>query len=183
MGPVLALPLIAATAAVGSAATPLVLNGTVTVTMFVGTSTERRAQYRVVEELQISAPLRLLREARMSTSVILTLYHQTSRVCAAAICESQRMYCGQSGLAGGGIYFAASPEATMGKAHRTGVILKALVRLGKSMRLSKDGNSELTLESLLEQGYDSVIIDRPGGIEYVVYHWDQVTNIEVERIC
>jgi hypothetical protein len=123
------------------------------------------------------------REHRLAQGATITLFHQTDQSCADAICSSQRMERGSDGVAGGGIYFAASAEATHGKAHRRGVILSARVRLGRSLRLPASGDGSLTFQQLLARGYDSVIIDRHGGTEYVVYNWDQVSNITVHQVC
>lgn len=57
-----------------------------------------------------------------------TLYHVTSVDAARAIKASGRMLRGSSGLAGGGIYFADSPQDAHRKAHRTGVCVCAARR-------------------------------------------------------
>ncbi len=81
---------------------------------------------------------------------------------------------GESGLAGGGIYFAESPEATRNKARRLGVIITARVKLGHFKTLAEDGDASVTFKSLLDAGFDSVMIPRKAGREWVVYNWDQV---------
>ena len=53
----------------------------------------------------------------------------------------------------------------------------ATVKLGRVKRISPYGDKSITFSNLLEEGYDSVHIPRGGGDEYVVYNWDQVTNI------
>ncbi len=80
-------------------------------------------------------------------------------------------------MAGGGIYFAESAKETMGKAHHHGVVLKAKVKLGRIKTISSGGDSSVTFTKLQDEGYDSVKIPRSGGTEYVVYNWDQVTDI------
>ena len=115
----------------------------------------------------------------MGNLVTKILYHQTDESSAQSIISSQRMYRGTSGLAGGGIYFAETPSATDVKAHRRGVTLRAKVRVGREKVLGPDGDSSITYSSLVAQGYDSVLITgRSSGNEYVVYNWDQVTEIE-----
>lgn len=109
-----------------------------------------------------------------------TLYHQTSPEAASEIVASQRMKRGSpQGLAGSGIYFAVTPEDTGHKAHYKGVILQVRVLLGRVKRISENGDGSITFQSLQREGYDSVEIPRPGGVEYVVYNWDQATKIRV----
>ena len=109
------------------------------------------------------------------------LFHETSPDAAAKIVASQKMYRGSDGLAGGGIYFAESPDLTGHKAHSHGVILQAKVRLGSQKTISDQGDKSITFKSLLHEGYDSVLIPRTGGIEHVVYNFDQVKDIKVYR--
>jgi len=105
---------------------------------------------------------------------ILTLYHQTDPIAADVIQSSGRMLRGRNGLAGGGIYFAVTPEETNGKAQRHGCIIACEVRLGKVLTLGPSGNRDITHYKLKKMGYDSVKILRPGGIEHVVYSYEQV---------
>ena len=116
------------------------------------------------------------RERRLRSNSM-TLYHQTSPDVARKILTSQKMRRGKGGLAGGGIYFATSPSDTENKAHRHGTILAAEVHLGKVMRVDPNGESGITFTKLSKKGYDSVLIPRSGGAEYVVYNYDQVTSI------
>jgi rubredoxin len=111
-------------------------------------------------------------------SNVRTLYHQTSPEFASEIIRSQRMRRGNPGLAGSGIYFAESARETEHKAQKKGAMLRATVRLGRVKTVSSNGDSSVTFASLQAEGYDSVRIPRPGGTEYVVYNWDQVTSIE-----
>jgi len=111
-------------------------------------------------------------------SNVRTLYHQTSPEFAAEIIRTQRMKRGNPGLAGSGIYFAESAQETEHKAHQKGAMLRATVRLGRVKTVSANGDSSVTFASLQAEGYDSVRIPRPGGTEYVVYNWDQVTSIQ-----
>jgi hypothetical protein len=107
------------------------------------------------------------------------LYHQTDAETAEVILRTQRMKPGSGGLAGGGIYFATTPELTGHKAHRHGVILEATVALGKIHTLEAAGDPNMTLQKLQSLGYDSVCIARPvsRGQEYVVYDPKQVLSI------
>lgn len=109
---------------------------------------------------------------------ILRLYHQTSPEAANAIVKSQQFRLGKDGFAGGGIYFALTPEETDRKAHVKGVILTADVRLG---RVAKIHGKEpgITAEYLAKNGIDSIYLVRPTGSEYVVYYPDQVKNISI----
>jgi len=117
------------------------------------------------------------RQRRLEEGQQVRLYHQTDRAAADKILQSQRMARGSSGLAGGGIYFAESVSDTYRKAQSKGVVLSATVKLGKPKRLGSSGDCAVSYSSLQDEGYDSVIVDRPGGTEYVVYNWDQVSNI------
>ncbi|CAJ1432604.1 unnamed protein product [Effrenium voratum] len=106
------------------------------------------------------------------------LYHQTSPAAAETILRSQKMLAGNSGLAGGGIYFAETKEATNQKAHQRGAFLRATVHLGRVKEVNRSAEST-TLSSLKREGYDSVkILGRASGAEYVVYSWGQVTDIQ-----
>jgi hypothetical protein len=107
------------------------------------------------------------------------LYHQTDAGTAEIILRTQCMKPGSGGLAGGGIYFATTPELTGHKAHRHGVILEATVALGKIHTLAANGDPTMTLQKLKSMGFDSVCIARAvsSGQEYVVYDPGQVTRI------
>eukprot|EP00296_Roombia_truncata_P007811 JP446264.1.p1 GENE.JP446264.1~~JP446264.1.p1 ORF type:complete len:290 (+),score=16.54 JP446264.1:43-912(+) len=105
------------------------------------------------------------------------LFHQTDSDAAQGILRNgfQR---GSGGLAGGGIYFADNEVDTCHKAHRFGVILSATVLLGNVKNMSSSGDRNVTFKSLLDRGYDSVMIPR-SGTEYAVYNSDQVTDIRI----
>jgi hypothetical protein len=116
-------------------------------------------------------------------SRVATLYHQTDVECAKSILDSQHFRKGEpSSIAGAGIYFATSPEDTNHKAHKKGVILQARVKLGNVKQIGSKGDKSITFESLSAEGYDSILIPRSGGDEYVVYDYDQVDQIEVHSI-
>jgi hypothetical protein len=87
---------------------------------------------------------------------------------------------GSGGLAGGGIYFATTPELTANKAHKKGVILEATVALGKIHTLDANGDSTMSLQKLNSLGYNSVCIARAvsSGQEYVVYDPRRVLAIQ-----
>ena len=78
---------------------------------------------------------------------------------------------GQSGVVGGGIYFATSKEDTHRKAQQRGVVLTVDVRLGSVRTI--DGGGSTTFAQLNRDGYDSVEVPWTNGTEYVVYNWDQ----------
>ena len=120
------------------------------------------------------------RSRRLSQNVK-TLYHQTSPEFAQKILSSKEMRCGSGGLAGGGIYFAISPNDTEHKAHAHGVILQCSVLLGRVKLIDEKGDRSTTHHSLLVDGYDSVKIPRQGGVEFVVYKSDQVRDIKKLR--
>ena len=109
------------------------------------------------------------------------LYHQTDFATANIIIQTQKMKPGSGGLAGGGIYFATTPELTAHKAHKKGVILEATVALGRIHTLEAAGDPTMTLQKLNSLGYNSVCIARAvsSGQEYVVYDPKQVSAIQV----
>lgn len=120
------------------------------------------------------------RKRRLAQGEPMVLYHQTTPEIAEKIIESQEMKPGSVGMAGGGVYFATTPEDTHGKALRTGRILECRVRLGRTKELGASGDASLDIVKLLndESGpYDSVRIGRPRP-EYVVYMSDQVFDIK-----
>lgn len=106
-----------------------------------------------------------------------TLYHQTSREAAETILACGTMFRGSDGLAGGGIYFATDPVHTEHKAEHKGVILECRVRLGNVKEITTAGDSTITFRSLTKEGFDSVLVPRVRGHEYVVYNLDQVTPL------
>ena len=107
------------------------------------------------------------------------LYHQTDVESAKIILQTQQMKPGNGGVAGGGIYFATTPQLTGHKAHRHGVILQATVALGNIHTLEAAGDPNMTLQKLKSLGFDSVCIARQvsRGHEYVVYDPKQVLSI------
>jgi len=106
------------------------------------------------------------------------LYHQTDDATAKIILK-EGMKPGNGGVAGGGIYFATTPELTGHKAHKKGVILEATVDLGRIHTLEADGDPSMTPQKLKAMGFESVCIARPvsSGHEYVVYDPKQVLSI------
>ena len=107
------------------------------------------------------------------------LYHQTDDATANIILQTQQMKPGNGGVAGGGIYFATTPQLTGHKAHRHGVILQATVALGNIQTLEAAGDPNMTLQKLKSLGFDSVCIARQvsRGHEYVEYDPKQVLSI------
>ena len=120
---------------------------------------------------------------RHATDAAAVLYHQTSKRIADIILNTQVMKPGTAGVAGGGIYFATTPELTEHKAHRKGVILEARVSLGRVHELDRDGDHQMSLSKLQQMGYDSVCINRghSSGLEYVVYEPERVLEISRSR--
>lgn len=108
---------------------------------------------------------------------IKTLYHQTSKQNAKSILKSGCMYPGVSGLAGGGVYFATNPKDTNHKAINKGVILECEVALGRVKTISPNG-SDIKPKQLYNDGYQSVLIPRSGGLEYVVYNHEHIISIK-----
>eukprot|EP00971_Amphidinium_carterae_P327044 6458187-Amphidinium_carterae.2 len=94
------------------------------------------------------------------------LYHQTSPEVAAIILQSGIMHRGERGLAGGGIYFAETPEYTKHKAKKRGAILECRVSLASSCQRLE---TPASLTDLCRERHDSVCIGMSNGLEYVVY--------------
>ena len=163
---------------------------------FTGSSSHEYARCERCEELGAPCtkqyvdvcdrPFRMNREAakarrnRLKKSKTTTLYHQTSRENANQILKSDIMKPGTRGLAGGGIYFAETPNDTNGKAHRRGVILQCEVKLGRVKTLPPGGDPSMDIVKLLtdpDGPYDAVKVPRPRP-EWVVYVSDQVVCIK-----
>jgi len=117
------------------------------------------------------------RKKRLEIGRVKTLFHQTDATAAAAIVAGQKFKRGNGGSAGGGIYFATSVEATARKAMSHGPVLQADVCLGNVKHIS--GNDQhITFTSLRDEEFDSVKTTHfQSGPEYIVYNFDQVTNI------
>jgi len=115
----------------------------------------------------------------MSGRYSFTGYHQTDPESAESILRSMRMITGSSGLVGGGIYLASTPEATFRKARRHGVILRVVIRYNKVKDVGPEGDSSITQAQLDMEGYDVVRCHRPGpdGVEWVVYSNDKIESI------
>ena len=63
------------------------------------------------------------------------------------------------------------------KAHQRGAYLECRVQVGKVKTVSANGDPSITCRSLRREGYDSVLIPRQNGHEYVVYDWAQVKSV------
>lgn len=121
------------------------------------------------------------RGERLNGGRCLTLYHQTDVNAASAIMASGKMRRGSSGLAGGGIYFAVCIADTDRKTTSPGPVLECRVKVGNVKTISPNGDPTITFQSLLEDGYDSVLIPRGGGDEHVIYNWDQIEVVGYVR--
>jgi len=130
---------------------------------------------------QVSASSRQNRDTRLNGNVKI-LYHQTDEDGARGVLKTRFQRGKPTCLAGSGIYFAESAEDTDHKAHQKGIMLTVRVRLGRVKRIQPEGDRSITFSSLLSDGYDSVMIPRPGGTEYVVYNSDQAEVIDARRM-
>jgi hypothetical protein len=108
------------------------------------------------------------------------LFHETSLKSAERILNSQKMLRGRKGLAGGGIYFALTPQEAHRKTEHGGIMLEANVNLGRIKKIKRTGAKNLTGCKLEKKGYESVLIPRRSP-EIVVYNADQVKNIKISR--
>jgi len=95
---------------------------------------------------------------------------------------------GKKGVAGGGIYFAGTPQDTNHKAEHKGFMIKARVYIGapdEILQVPHPGDFGLSGEELKRRGlargkpYKSVQVNRRGGKEIVIYSWDQASIISV----
>jgi len=116
------------------------------------------------------------RRERLQASTCRTVYHQTDDESAQAILRSKRFNRGSSGIAGPGIYFAETPEATQNKARKRGHILRCTILLGNMLELGAQGDSTLSIEKMRARGYDSASVARELK-EYVVYGSDQIIDV------
>lgn len=107
------------------------------------------------------------------------LYHQTSPQNAQEIIRQGRMLPGSGGLVGAAVYFATNPSDTNHKAQNKGVILECEVDIGKVKKVPPMGDMTLNGKKVKDEGYDSVMIPRPGGTEFVVYKPDDIKRIKV----
>jgi hypothetical protein len=110
------------------------------------------------------------------------LFHMTSEENGRAIVASGKMLPGSKGMFGAGIYFCDNPADCVGKAHSTGVTLRCLVRVGRSL-ICERADSTLCMAKVRERGCTSV--KAPGGYavrrdEYAVFEPWQVQRIEVQ---
>ena len=110
------------------------------------------------------------------------LFHMTSEDKCRAIVASNKMLPGSRGMFGAGIYFCDKARDCLGKAHSTGVTLRCLVQLGRSL-ICKAADSSLSMAKVRRVGCTS--IKAPGGYavsrtEYAVYEPWQVLRIHVD---
>ena len=110
------------------------------------------------------------------------LFHMTSEENCRAIITSGKMLPGSKGMFGAGIYFCDNPADCVGKAHSTGVTLRCLVRVGRSL-ICERADSTLCMDKVRQRGCTSV--KAPGGYavrrdEYAVFESWQVRHIEVQ---
>jgi len=111
------------------------------------------------------------------------LYHQTSPHIGHIILR-EGFKPGHTGWCGGGIYFAATPQATVGKAigpdSHTGFIIAAKVNLGRAKLMYGRCEHDMTEAKLRRWGYDSILWHPSPccafGDEYVVYSPDRVLS-------
>ena len=113
----------------------------------------------------------------------MVLYHQTDEGGATGIRNDSSMRCSSKGAYGPAIYFADSAEATDRKAHNTGWIIKARVRMGKAL-VCRSGRSGLQERDLADHGCESVYAPtgpQGGKSEYAVFDSSKVDIIEICR--
>ena len=108
------------------------------------------------------------------------LHHWTSKEnWAKIVSDNYKMKRGSSDcLAGSGIYFASQYYDCDHKAKFCDISIVAIVKIGKVKEIDPRGQRGITYSSLKKEGYDSVLIPRNGGDEYVVYSWDQVEIVK-----
>jgi len=96
-----------------------------------------------------------------------TLYHQTSKDSVEKIIKNG-MKLGTNGIVGGAIYFADNISNTFHKAQHHGAILQCEVELGKLLNVG-DNYNNYNQRILNKQGFDSILVPRRGGSEFVVF--------------
>jgi len=112
----------------------------------------------------------------------IAMYHQTSRYLGPIIMKSE-FHHGHYGWCGPAIYFAKTPQATYRKAigneSHSGFIIKAYVKLGKWIRVTKDhcGDPEVRM-GLLNAGFTAFIVNPGDGDEWLIFHSQQVVKME-----
>eukprot|EP00933_Yihiella_yeosuensis_P017382 TRINITY_DN1452_c2_g1_i1.p1 TRINITY_DN1452_c2_g1~~TRINITY_DN1452_c2_g1_i1.p1 ORF type:complete len:319 (-),score=78.24 TRINITY_DN1452_c2_g1_i1:81-1037(-) len=125
---------------------------------------------------------------------VIPLYHQTSPEIAKKILRGG-FRAGHAGWCGGGIYFAATPEATTRKAigfhSHHGAIIQAMVNVGKVRWMPPKCTSSpycygvacLSTGSpggwLRSQGFDSIAFNPIDGVEYVIYDPKKVVSMKI----
>lgn len=125
--------------------------------------------------VQIEQGMHQVRQARLLSGPTMTLFHQTTVEFGTSILATGFRR-GEPGLAGSAIYFAESAAETAHKAHNHGFMVVACVQLGNTLHLQNPtGDSTMSGEALLVQGYDSLTIPRRGR-EWVVYFPDQIVH-------
>jgi len=128
----------------------------------------------------------------LQDGAVLTLYHATSPEAGASILKTG-FRPGHVGYCGGGIYFATSPAATLGKAvgpdSHQGFMLEARVDLG---RIKHDRNPSCTSSQLgiyhldrhplskylNDWGCDSVTFNPGDGVEYAIADPSRVLSVK-----
>lgn len=63
------------------------------------------------------------------------------------------------------------------------MLITCRVRLGNIKTIAINGDESITFTALLNEGYDSVLIPRQAGEEYVVYNSDQVHILEIKEMA
>jgi hypothetical protein len=106
-------------------------------------------------------------------TAVRTLFHATAPLNADCILANG-FVCGQSGLAGAGIYFAEREVDANRKAHRIGAMLMCEVELGRQLEISSEGDPQAR-EKMIKGGFSSVKIPR-NGTEHVIYDPKQVVS-------
>eukprot|EP00397_Hematodinium_sp_SG-2012_P062729 GEMP01085234.1.p1 GENE.GEMP01085234.1~~GEMP01085234.1.p1 ORF type:complete len:192 (+),score=39.89 GEMP01085234.1:47-577(+) len=127
------------------------------------------------------------RNSRLEEGVCTVLYHATSQEAARQIMVDGYFKCGQTGMAGGAIYFGVSAAAVMykNKFTRQGVspskiaILTCEVQLGRVKVIAPFAH-DYTFDELLREGFDSVEI--VGKDVHAVFKSDQIKIIDARNL-
>jgi len=79
-------------------------------------------------------------------------------------------------IAGGGLYFSTSIQATQNKAHKHGYCFEVKLCLGRSKELPRHPINCCSYAQLKAEGYDSATIERGGFFyrEYEIFRNDQI---------
>ncbi|CAD7923703.1 unnamed protein product [Amoebophrya sp. A120] len=126
------------------------------------------------------------RRERLKNSAPRELFHATKPEFAVNIRKEEKFYRGQWGLGGAGIYFATTIDDAIRKSNIPKAdkeagkvrVLKCMVNLGNVKMQNANGWNSFS--SLMREEKDSVCLTHRRGTEYIVFDYNQVTDIKID---